>query len=333
MRKRIAATTLVFVLVLAGLISCGKASAPKAGSAKATDMMALLPVDSQGVVVIDVHRIMQTEFIQKAIAENKDKAKYDEFVQTTGINPQQDIFFFVGAMMGEIGQKEADGAGLVNLKYEKDKILALVQKEGGQLTTEEYDGLTIYRTPPADGKKPMSIVFLDASNILLGTDAAVRKVVDVSKKKADNIWKNENISALLKGLNTTAMFWGGFAIPPDAMKQASSQNPMLSAFSDIRSIVLSFDYKDKNLLAEIKAMSPDAAKNKQMGDALNGFKALGAGAAAKEPLLGELLNRIEISSAADQVKITANLSEELINGLSEKMKPKKAGAEPEEKKN
>ncbi|MFZ2055315.1 MAG: DUF3352 domain-containing protein [Candidatus Aminicenantales bacterium] len=331
--KKIAASALAFVFVLAGLMSCSKATAPKAGSAKATDMLSLLPVDSKGAVVVDVHRIMQNEFVQKSIAENEDKAKYDEFVQTTGIDPQQDIFFFVGAMMGDIGQKEPDGAGLVNLRYDKDKVLALVQKEGGELGQEEYSGLTVYRTAAGEDKKPMSFVFMDESNILLGTDAAVRKVIDVYQKKADNIWKNENMSALLKGMNTAAMVWGGFAIPPDAMKQASSQNPMLSAFSDIRSIVLSFDYKDKNVLAEIKALSPDAAKNKQMGDALNGFKALGAGAAAQEPLWGELLNKIEINSAADHVKIAATLPEELIRSLGEKMKPKKPEAELEENEN
>ncbi len=55
------------------------------------------------------------------------------------------------------------------------------------------------------------------------------------------------------------------------MKQATSQNPMLGAFSNIRSLLLSFDYKNDALLMEIKAMSPDAAKNKDMADALNGF--------------------------------------------------------------
>ncbi|OGD17698.1 MAG: hypothetical protein A2Y69_04595 [Candidatus Aminicenantes bacterium RBG_13_59_9] len=216
-----------------------------------------------------------------------------------------------------------DGVALVNLKYEKDKLLALLKKEGGEMTTEEYSGLTIYTGAPKDEKKPVSAVFLDESNILFGTSPAVKKAIDVREKKADNVWKNPQISALLKGMNTNAMLWAGFAIPPDAMKQASSQNPMLGAFSNIQAIVLSFDYKDKSVLAEIKAMSPEEANNKQMADALNGFKALGAGAAAKEPLLGEVLNTIEISSAPDHVKITASLSETLIESLSQKMKVSK----------
>ena len=323
MRKK-SVILLAVLLVAFGLPSCAKkAAAPKAGSAQAADLLNLLPSDSKGVVVIDIHRIMQTAAAGKAIAESKDKAKYDEFVQTTGIDPQKDVFFFVGAVLGDLGQKDMDGVALVNLKYEKDKLLALLQKEGGEMTTEEYSGLTIYTGAPKEEKRPVSAVFLDESNILFGTSPAVKKAIDVRGKKADNVWKNPQISALLKGMNTNAMLWAGFAVPPEAMKQASSQNPMLGAFSNIQALVLSFDYKDKNVLVEIKAMSPEEANNKQMADALNGFKALGAGAAAKEPLLGDVLNKIEISSAPDHVKIAANLSEALIESLTQKMKVSK----------
>jgi hypothetical protein len=330
MRKKIS-ILLALILVVFGLASCTKATAPKAGSAKAGDLLSLLPSASKGVIVIDVNRLMQTSVGTKAIAENKNKAKYDEFVQTTGIDPQKDVFYFVGAMLGDFGQKEMDGVGLVNLKYEKEKLLALLQKEQGELTTEQYNGFTVYKAAATGEKKPVSGVLLDESNILFGTDAAVKQVVDVKQKKADNVWKSESLSSLLKGMNTSAMVWGAISVPPDAMKQASSQNPMLGAFSDIRSLILSFDYKAGNVLAEIKAMSPDEAKNKQMADALNGFKALGAGAAAKEPQLGELLGKIEIGSAADHVKISANIPETLIQSLSEKMKIQKPQEEEEQK--
>jgi hypothetical protein len=71
-------------------------------------------------------------------------------------------------------------------------------------------------------------------------------------------------------------------------------------------------------------MSPDAAKNKDMADTLTGFKALGAGAASKEPLVGQLLDKIEIVSAPDSVKIVARIPNELIQSLSEKAKSKEA---------
>jgi len=318
------------LLLVFGLSSCAKATAPKAGSAQAADLLSLVPSEAKGVIVIDIRRIMQTDSAAKAIADNENKAKYDEFVQTTGIDPQKDVFYFVGAALGDLGQKDMEGVGLVNLKYEKEKLLALLQKERGEISTEEYSGLTVYKAAATGEKKPASGVFLDDSNILFGTDIAVKKVIDVRQKKTDNIWKSDALSSLLKGMNTSALVWGGFAVPPDAMKQASSQNPMLGAFSDIRFLTISFDYKNNNVLAEIRALSPDEAKNKQMADALNGFKALGAGAAAKEPQLGELLNAIEIGSASDHVKISATIPEALIQSLSEKMKVKKTEKEDEQ---
>ena len=65
-------------------------------------------------------------------------------------------------------------------------------------------------------------------------------------------------------------------------------------------------------------MSRDETKNAQVGDFLNGIKAMGGMAAAQDPNVGELLSRIEISSEADHVKIHASIPEDLINKLKEK---------------
>ncbi len=326
--KRQLAIVLVVLLAFFTLSSCGKkATAPQAGSAKAEDMLNLLPKESTGVIIVDVNRIMQTEAAAKAIRENKDYQKYQEFVQATGLDPQKDIYFLVGAMMGNLGAENQEGAAVVNLKYEKEKLLAMLKQEAKDLTQSDYNGFTIYQVVPEEGEKPLNGVFLDESNIILGTEAGVRRIVDVYQKNAENIWKNENLPALLKGMNTSAMVWAGFAVPADAAKQATSQNPMLSTFADIRSVILTFDYKDQNLMAEIKAMCPDETKNKNMADALNGFKAMGAMASSKEPELGDLLNRIEIVSAPDNVKISAVIPEALIESLSQKAMAKKGEGE------
>jgi hypothetical protein len=314
--------------------ACGKkAASPQAGSAKGEDMLSLFPKDTRGLIVVDVHRIMLTEGAAKAIKDNEKNEKYVKFVQSTGIDPQKDVYYFAAAMTGNLDQKSPDGAAIVNLKYDKAKLLEMMKQERGEFTTADYNGLTIYQFPGGEDKKPVSGVFLDESNILAGSDAAVKKMVDVYQKKAENVQKNAEMTSLLKGMNTSAMVWGGVAVPPETMQKASSQNPMLGAFSNIQSLLLSVDYKDKAVLFELKAMSPDAAKNKDMADALNGFKALGAGAAAKEPLVGQLLKNIEIVAGSDSVKLSARIPDEVIQGLSEKAKAKKAEPEPSQEKN
>jgi hypothetical protein len=99
-------------------------------------------------------------------------------------------------------------------------------------------------------------------------------------------------------------------------------------------LTLFFDYKNNAISAEIKALNADEAKNKQIADLLNGLKSFGGAASAKNPAIGELLGNIEVSSAADHVKISANIPEELLTKLreaaSKKAAEKTEGAEPEE---
>jgi hypothetical protein len=80
-------------------------------------------------------------------------------------------------------------------------------------------------------------------------------------------------------------------------------------------VAMYFDYKNQNIVAEIMAMSPDPDSNKQVADALTGIKSFGAMAAGEKPEIGELLNKIEISSGADHVTIHAEIPEELIQKL------------------
>jgi len=327
------------VIVLACLLgaACGgkKAASPQAGSATGADMLSLFPKDTRGLLVVDVHRIIQTEGAAKAIKDSEKNEKYVKFVQETGIDPQKDIYFFAGAMMGDLDQKNPDGAAIINLKYDQAKLLEALKKERGEFTTSDYNGLTVYQFPGGENDKPMSGIFLDGSNILAGSDAAVKKMADVFQKKADDVTKNPEMTSLIKGMNTNAMVWGGLAVPAETMSKATSQNPMLGAFSTVQSFLLSVDYKSETLLLEIKAMSPDPAKNKEMADTLNGFKALGSGAAAKEPLVGELLGKIQITGEPDSMKINASIPNDLIEKLKAKAAEKKAGtpAEPTQEEN
>ena len=68
-------------------------------------------------------------------------------------------------------------------------------------------------------------------------------------------------------------------------------------------------------MANIKALSNDAVKNKQIAEMLTGFKAMGAMLAVQKPDVGTLLDSIVISAADDHVLISANIPEELLQKL------------------
>ncbi len=315
--KRITSIGLIIFLALLSFSACKKEAAPEAGTAKATDMLGLLPVDVEGVFFVDVHKAMSTDFASKMIQEDENYQKYQEFVTKSGIDPQKDIYYLAAGVAGPIGGQNQEMAAVVNMKYDQDVVMALiqekVQEEGQELQSEEYDGYTLYKA--WEEGESGAFAFIDDSNIVIGTEIPVKSVLDVLNKKKDNVFKNERLAALLDKTNKDAMFWGAILIPAEAMEEAASANPMMGALKSIDAISLYFDYKNQNLSAEIMAMSPDADSNKQVADALTGIKSFGAMAAGDKPEIGELLSKIEITSGADHVSIHAEIPEDLINRL------------------
>jgi len=334
--KKITTLTLALLLMLFGIAACKKAGAPAAGSATAADMLSMIPKSAQGVVVLDVHAGMNLAFVDKMIKDTKDNQKYLDFIKDTGIDPQKDIYFAVIGLMGTEGLNNASPAIVVNMKYDKDKLLAKLKEKATNVTEEVYEGLTLYTVPEADEKKPMSGVFYDASNIIFGEAKDVKAVIDVVKKGGENVLKNDALAALLKTADKSAMVWAAVAFPPDMMKSLAAQNPMASSLENMKSVLLALNYKAKALQIEIKGMGGDAEKNKQTADALNGLKALGAMASAEKPEIGELVNKIEVTSSAEFVKIAASLSDELLTKLGataqEQVKAKLPEAKDEVKK-
>ncbi len=322
--KRVTAISLVLCLALFCSMSCKKGTvAPKAGTAKATDILNLIPVDVQGVFFVDVNKAMSTEFANKMIKENEDYQKYQEFVEKSGIDPQKDIYYVALGIAGDLEGEDQEGVAIVNMKYDADTVMGLIREkvaeEEQELGEEEYEGMTIYKI--WEEGKPMAFSMINESNIVGGTEIHVKSVLDVMNKKKDNVFKNEKLAAILNKTNKDAMVWGAMLLPAETMEKAASSNPMMGALKSISAIALYFDYKNQTLTAEIMAMGPDAASNKQVAEALTGIKSFGAMAAGEKPEIGELLNAIQISSGDDHVRIFAEVPEALIQKLQAE-KPK-----------
>jgi hypothetical protein len=322
--KRITVLSLVLCLALFSVTACKKeAVAPKAGTAKAEDMLNLIPVDVQGVFFVNANKAMSTEFASKMIQDDENYQKYQEFVKKSGIDPQKDIYYVAIGVAGDLEGEDQEGVAIVNMKYDADTVLGLIKEkvaeEEQELGEQEYDGMTIY-TIWEEGK-PMAFSMINESNIVGGTEIHVKSVLDVMNKKKDNVFKNEKLAAIIDKTNKDAMIWGAMLLPAETMEKAASSNPMMGALKSITAIALYFDYNNQMITAEIMAMGPDAESNKQVAEALTGIKSFGAMAAGEKPEIGELLNAIQITSGEDHVKIYAEIPEELIKKLQAE-KPK-----------
>ncbi len=319
MKKIITLFAIVF-MVIAGFTSCGKSVGPKAGNAQAEHMLKLLPVDADGVFFIDLERAMDTEFAQKTIAEDED---IQAFIEQTDIDPLEDLFFLAGALT----QKESDEgkekvAFVLNLKYVKDDLLNLVQKkaqeEEQEITETDYEGHTIYGMWEDD--KELSLSFIDDSNILVGDKSQTQAIIDVIEKKKQNFYSNEALADLVSKADKQAILWGAILFAPESLDEMTADNPMLEDLKNLQAASIAFDYKNQAVLADIKLMGGDETKNKNLADFLTGIKGFAGMMAAESPEIGELMTAISITSGPENVQISANISEELLNKLKSEIK-------------
>jgi len=317
------------ILIAVGLVSCVEQGGLKAGSATGKSMLQLIPADSRGVLMIDIHRALTTDTVEKALKDEKMKQKYDDFVKMAGLDPMKDVYFLAVGLAGSPAGHEQEGALILNLRYNKDQLLAKLKEAEKNIQEETYNGLTIYRV--LDAKRtgvPPAGAFLDDSNIVLGNDKTVRAVIDVHRKKADSVLKNVEMGKVFKAVNMSAVGWGAFTVPPDKIKKAAEQNPMLKPLEGVMGLAMSFDYANRNLISEIQSLGGTKEQNKQLADTLSGFKAMGAAYAAKDPVLMDLLSTLEISSGPDYVKIYSSIPSELLEKVQKMAQERFGGKLP-----
>ena len=313
--KKIAVWTLTFALAVVGFSACKSAAV-----SKTDEILTWLPQSAMGVVVVDVKRAMSTEFVDKSIKENKEYAKYQEFVKETGIDPQRDVYTVGVALMSEPdaeGKPKAQPGVAINMTYKKDVLLAKLKEKATGVTEQDYNGVTIYgmKDKEDEAKPPMFGAFFDDTHILFGTETTIKAMIDTAHKKAGNAAKSEVLVPLMKTVNKNAMLWAAISIPKELAAEAE-KSPMTADLKSIKALLMSFDYRDKALQLEIKGIGADADTNKKLADTLNGFKALGSMAGGEKPEIGELIDKIEITSAPDNIKIFANLPDALLTKLS-----------------
>jgi hypothetical protein len=330
------------VVLTAAFAACTSTSAVKSGAAAAEALIKMMPKSTTGVVAVDVKRLMETEAAKKALQDPQAKAKYDEFVKMSGIDPMKDIaylgFGLSGSPVGTPGGM--NGGVIVNMKYDQAKLQAIIKEKAPEAKQELHNGVTVYTGLDGTEAKHQTVAaFLDASHIVIGSEQAVKGIIDVQQKKAESLAKNAELSAILKKVDKSGIAWGAFAIPQDLIKKGIESQPQLKVLEGVTALTMTFDYRLAALVADIRTVGGTKDQNATLASTLNGFKSLGAMFAAQEPVVGEALNGIEISSGDDYTRLSINLSQEVLDKLG-KFAESKAGdlmkvkkdAPPEEKK-
>jgi len=318
-RKKILFIVFLSFVILLPSGCARRAKAPQAGQARAMDLIQLLPRDCLGVFAWQVRSTMETSLVRHSLEDKETKAKIEDIKNQTGIDLTRDIYLVAGGIVN-LENKEPQPVAMINLRYDQNKLLNFIKEKSLQPLEEiTYEKKTIYKLA-AEKEPEAAFTFFDASNIFLGSFDALKKAIDAAEGRAENIRQNNEFKSLLKTTKTETLSWSAFLLPAEMMAEAAKSNPMLSPLEKLRSLTMSFDYKNKNLIAEILATGSDESHHKQLADLLTGMRAMGVMAAANYPEVVDALNRLEITSSPQQVSLSFTLPEDVLFKLSDRMK-------------
>lgn len=287
-------------------LSCAK----KVESDKA---LTLLPKDSTFLFSVDMKKLAATALYNKIKEDTKTLEKYNEFVEKTGVDPEKHLERIILAIPPDVEETQEVAIAVFGT-FDREKILSAIEEEG-EVETSTYEGLDVYSFTPED--EPMSMSFLAEGCIAFGGQESIKRMIELSKGKGESIEANAEMMDVLKDIHQEDMFWGAGLIP-EGYKQKAMANPMTKSFASLRSIILSIN-AEKGFDFFMLSRSDVEEDAKLMADAMKGFVALGKMGVSEKPDILEVLDKIVVESKKNEVTISMQLSEELMDRLGKEM--------------
>ncbi len=313
--------------------------AATAMSAMAGDLMQLVPENTAFLLNVNLGKMFATEAIKKQIDEGMakqpadQKKAFDEFVAKTGIDPfkhLKSIVVFAAAKVDPKADKQ-DAGVLIDGTFEIAKILESIKsdkKASEDVSIEKFEGFDAVKgKKEADGMG----VFLDNTTAVVGTNPAIKTVVDVKSGKAKSVANNAALGSLLKKVDTGATLWG-VGLIPQTLKDQAKANPQAAPLAAVNSLFFSFNY-DANLTFNFTGEVDKKENMDAVMTSLNGFLAMVKMLAGQTPEAAEILNMIKVEAVETAAKITLNVPkaklDEVRKKIEERMKAAPApAAEP-----
>ena len=324
----------LFILVSLGVSGCGKKVAVE--SAGVEDLLKMLPEKATGVFVMNLNGITQLDLFkeqkEKAAAgqtdvENDFFKNYMEFIEKVGLEPEKDLKSMAAALFESPAMgmdTEGNFVAVVDLNYDKEKILAFIKEKNPNFETEAYQGQVIY-TMATDKNRNVELVFLNDHVIALGRNENVKSVIDVVQKGGKNVTDNSRLKPFLEELQAGKLMAFVMDIP-EKMKESQPEGAPFKMDLSRAEILHGFvDHADMAWSGEMKLISKDEESNKQIMNLLNGLKGM---AVLAGPEVAELVSNINISASADNIRMTFKITDELLKNLQSKLKEKSSGMTP-----
>lgn len=316
-------------LVLCGVLALSlSACKSTSGSGAAKDDLALVPKDTDIILMANVKRMRNTAMWRKLLdvrdSDAQAKKDYDDFVQKCALDPfkQIDSVFVAFPQSGpDAKPDQKEFAAIIRGQFNEQKLVECAKdqakKEGREVTTSDYNGKKLY----TDNQKAEAwATFLDNKTAVVGGKEWVKKVVDLAaNKNGESAKNNGELAALLKRAKTSDALWGA-GIVPQSTRDSFKNDPRLASAGSMKDIFGSVDFASgvtselnvdtgseadaKDLAAKATAQLADIRKSPQ-------FMMMG---------LAQYLDGIKIDSKNATFHLSINYNQQQVDDLINRVK-------------
>ena len=291
-RRRLVASPAIAIVLISGLALFSNFTAKVSGQGL-QPVFYDLPADSHFVFGMNVQAFLASpvyaQFAQQHAQEIT--AHLSEFIAATGVDPQRDIQYVVGAAR----QKES-GVVIASGTLDSAKITSFAQSKGA--AAQAFHGVTIL-TPPETHGLQKGVALISNNEIAAGDLDSVQAVILAHQSGGNGA--NQNLAALLGKVDSRAMV--SFAGDPTGMSipATTSQIPALSA---VQSFYGNLSI-DTSLKGQVTVIAKDETTAGQLAKFAQGLVAMAS--LANKPDLAQLVNGLTITQNGTELNVTLNI--------------------------
>jgi hypothetical protein len=236
------------------LVGCAKSCQKTSGPAAARDDLAMVPRETDIVVMANVKRARASVMWKKLIdLRDKDaaaKKQYDDFVKKCQIDPLQQIDSVFLALPQNTAETR-EFAVLARGGFDASRLLECVKttaKESGKEVVETTHGSRKLLSVP--GQEGFFAV-VSPKIILLGGKEWAKKVLDLADEKTPGAGAKDNapLADLIKRTRTGDAVWGAGLVSPAVAEKLKAQ-VQLGAAGSLKSVAAALDF-DKGMTVHL----------------------------------------------------------------------------------
>jgi hypothetical protein len=288
-----------------GLVAYYAGGFQSVAAAPVANELRYVPADAAVVAYADVRSIMDSDLRQKLkAAMPMHEQGQAEFQAQTGIDIERDIDYIVAAASG-FGAGP-DGLIVARGRFNDTQLEALARDHGGQV--EDYKGKRLVTSPAIEGRQ-MSLAFLEAGLVAIGTKTTVQRAID-AQMSSHSITSNGEMMDLVSEISAYNNAWAVGRFDTIA-QQANLPAEIASKMPPVKWFAAS-GHVNGGISGTLRAEAIDDQSAELLRRQVSGALAFGEMLAKSDPKAAALVNSLQLSGSGKTVAVSFTVPAELL---------------------